>query len=90
MTEQKDRDEIASDEVAFRTSVLVHLDYMKDALDEMKLSLADHIKDDNARFNTVNQKIGDNSSSIAKGAGIVAGLVFMIGVIMYIVDKVQS
>lgn len=89
MTDPKDRAAIASDESTFRATVLLHLEYIKGAQDELKEALADHIKDDNHRFGKVDQRIGDNSTSIAKGAGIVAALVVMIGVIMWIIDKVQ-
>lgn len=97
MTEHSDPKSIAADEVAFRTEVLVQLGRIdvtltnvNAGLTEVKDGLAEHIKDDKQNFVTVNQKIGDNSSSIAKGAGICAALIVMVGVIMYILDKVQA
>lgn len=87
---------IATDEIEFRTQVLVQLGKIdvtlktvSSGLTEVKDGLAEHIKDDNHRFGAVTQKIGDNSSSIAKGMGIFAALVVMVGVIMWIIDKVQ-
>lgn len=73
----------------FRATVLVHLRYIRTGQDELKEKLEDHIKDDEHKFGQVNQKIGDNSSSIAKGMGIFAALVVMVGVIMWVIDKVQ-
>lgn len=73
----------------FRASVLVHLKYIREGQDDLKAKLDEHIRDDDHRFGQVNQKIGDNSSSIAKGAGIFAALVVMVGVIMWIIEKVQ-
>jgi hypothetical protein len=96
VTDSSDPRSIAADEVEFRTSVLVKLaeigrdvTHVKGTCDETKKALAEHIVHDNERFGTVTQKIGDNSSSIAKGAGICAAIVVMIGVIMYFIDKAQ-
>jgi hypothetical protein len=94
---------IAADDVEFRTTVLVKLaeigrdvTHVKGTCDETKEALATHIEHDNERFGkvdkhfgTVNQKIGDNSSNIAKGWGIVAAIVFMIGVIFSIIQLVK-
>lgn len=97
MSDNNDPRSIAADEVEFRTAVLVQLGKIdvtlgnvSNGLAEVKDGLAEHIKDDNHRFGTVNQRIGENSSSIAKGMGIFAALVVMVGVIMWIIDKVQS
>lgn len=96
MTDHKDPRTIVHDDVEFRTSVLVKLaeigrdvTHVRDAVDETKQALADHIDNDNDRFGAVNQKIGDNSSSISKGAGIVAAVVVLLGVVMWIIDKVK-
>ena len=78
------------DEVAFRTSVLVHLQYIGKDLEELKVGLDDHTEKDEQRFDRVDQRIGENSTGIAKGTGIVAAIVVMIGVIMYIIDRVQA
>ena len=95
MTDGMDQKSVA-DEAQFRTSVLVKLaeigrdvTHVKGTCDETKKALADHMEDDDERFGTVNQKIGDNSSSIAKGAGIFAALVVMVGIIMWILDKAR-
>jgi hypothetical protein len=81
--------DIVRDDTAFRTTVLVELKYISKDLEELKVGLADHINKDEQRFGSVNQKIGDNSSSIAKGAGMMAALVVMVAVIMWLIDKVQ-
>lgn len=83
-----DRDDFAVNDAEFRATVLVHLRYIREGQDELKDKLDEHIKDDDHRFGQVNQKIGDNSSSIAKGMGIFAALVVMVGVIMWVIDKV--
>jgi hypothetical protein len=77
------------DDVAFRTTVLVELKYISKDLEELKVGLADHIDKDEQRFGKVHQQIGENSSSIAKGIGIFAALVVMVGVIMWLIDKGQ-
>ena len=96
MPERDDPKSIAMDEVEFRTSVLVKLaeigrdvTHVRGAIDETKQTLATHIDHDNERFGAVSQKIGDNSNSISKGAGIVAAIVVLLGVIMWIFDKVK-
>lgn len=90
MTDQRPQIDLEAvkDDVAYRTSVLVHLDYIRNDLAEVKQGLADHIEKDETRFGAVNQKIGENSGSISKGFGMVAGVVFMVGLIMWIIDKV--
>lgn len=87
---------MASDDIRFRTEVLVKLaeisrdvTHVKGTVDETKEALAEHIEHDNERFGSVNQKLGDNSSSIAKGWGIVAAIVVMIGVIFSIIQLVK-
>lgn len=98
MTDQRQQSkDPATDELAFRTSVLVQLgkidvtlSNVSAELGEVKDGLAEHIKDDNDRFGNVNQKIGDNSNAISKGMGIAACLVVMVAVIMWIIDKVTS
>ncbi len=82
--------DVVRDDTAFRTTVLVELKYISKDLEELKVGLKDHIEDDKRNFGAVTQKIGDNSSSIAKGAGIFAALVVMVGVIMWLIDKGQS
>lgn len=77
------------DDVEFRTSVLVHLQYIGKDLEEVKEGLKDHIEDDRRNFGTVNQKIDGNSGSIAKGAGIVAAIIFMIGLIFSILQMMK-
>lgn len=91
MTDQRPQIDLDSvkDDVTFRTSVLVHLQYIGKDLEEVKEGLKDHIEDDRRNFGTVTQKIGDNSSAIAKGAGIVAALVVMSGVIMWIIQQAK-
>lgn len=96
MSEAKDPRSIAADEVQFRTSVLVKLaeigrdvTHVKGTCDETKQALAEHIVHDNERFGSVDQRLGDNSSSIAKGWGIVAAIVVMIGVIFSIIQLVK-
>jgi hypothetical protein len=78
---------IAADEVRFRTSVLVQLGKIDVTLSRVDKTLDEHIKHDNERFGAVTQKIGDNSSSISKGAGIVACVVVMLGVVMWIIER---
>jgi hypothetical protein len=79
----------AVNDAEFRASVLVHLKYIREGQDELKNKLDDHIKDDDSRFGQVNQRINGNDRSIAKGIGIAAAVVAMIGVVMYIIDKVR-
>ena len=81
--------ESVKDDVAFRTSVLVHLQYIGKDVEEVKEGLKDHIEDDRRNFGTVNQRIGENTSGIAKGAGIVAAIVVMIGVIFSIIQVLK-
>lgn len=81
--------DVVRDDTAFRTTVLVELKYISKDLEELKVGLADHIDKDEQRFGKVDQRIGDNSSAIAKGAGIFAAIVVMIGVIMYFIDRAQ-
>lgn len=91
MTDHRPQVDLASvkDDVAFRTSVLVHLDYIRKDMEEVKEGLADHIEDDRRNFGRVDQRIGDNSKGIAKGAGIMAAIVFMIGVIFSIIQLLK-
>lgn len=96
MTDNRDPRSVASDDIGFRTEVLVKLaeigrdvTHVRGTLEETKQALAEHIQHDNERFGTVNQKIGENSSGIAKGAGVVAAVVVMLGVIMWVIDKVK-
>jgi hypothetical protein len=79
----------ATDDAAFRSAVLVHLDYIKGSLEDVKDSLAEHIKDDEVKFGSFSQKIGDNSNAISKGMGIAACMIVMVGIIMWIIDKVK-
>lgn len=91
MTDPRPQIDLAAvkDDVAFRTSVLVHLQYIGKDVEEVKEGLKDHIEDDRRNFGTVNQRIGENTSGIAKGAGIVAAIVIMIGVIFSIIHLIK-
>lgn len=91
MTDQRPQIDldVVRDDTAFRTTVLVELKYISKDLEELKVGLADHIDKDETRFGKVDQRIGDNSSAIAKGVGIFAALVVMVGVIMWLIDKGQ-
>lgn len=91
MTDQRPQIDlnVVRDETAFRSTVLTELKYIGKDLEELKEGLKDHIEKDETRFGRVDQRIGDNSSAIAKGVGIFAALVVMVGVIMWIIDKVR-
>lgn len=80
---------IADNERQFREHVLVTLARLEVKADSMQESFERHIDDDERRFGTVTQKLGENSSGIAKGAGIIAAIVVMLGVVMWVIDKVQ-
>lgn len=77
------------DDVAFRTTVLVELKYISKDIEEVKVGLADHIEKDEQRFGTVNQKIGETASITSKGAGILIGVVALLGLVMWLLDRVK-
>lgn len=94
MSDAKDPRSLAADEVEFRTSVLVQLaeigrdvTHVKGACDETKAALADHVRHDNERFSKYDVRIGDNTTGISKGTGILIAIVAMIGVVMWIIDR---
>lgn len=91
MTDQRPQIDLESvkDDVRYRTSVLLHLDYIRKDLEELGVQLDDHIKKDEQNFRVVHQQIGENTSGIAKGAGIVAAIVVMIGVIFSIIQLMK-
>lgn len=79
----------ADNEREYREHVLTSLVRMETKLDSLQSSFKDHVEHDEQRFGSVNQKIGDNSSWINKGIGMIGLLVVMVGVIMWIIDKVE-
>jgi hypothetical protein len=80
---------IADNEREYREHVLTSLVRMEVKLDALQESFKDHVKLDDSRFGTVNQRIASNTSWISKGTGIIAAVVVMLGVIMWVVDKVS-
>jgi hypothetical protein len=78
------------DDRAYREHVLVTLARMEIKVDTLKESLETHIADDDKRFTGVNQNINANSSWINKGVGITAAIVVMLGVFMWIIDKLHA
>jgi hypothetical protein len=78
---------VADNEREFRECVLVALAELKVGQQAIKESFEHHVKQDDERFGNVTQRINVNSSGISKGAGVVAAVVVMIGVIMWFIDR---
>lgn len=79
---------IADNERTYREHVLVSLVRLETKMDALQASFEKHVDEDDQRFGSFDQRIYTNSSSISKGAGIVAAVVAMIGAIMFIIDRV--
>lgn len=79
---------IAENEREYREHVLVTLARMEVKQDNLQTSFSEHVKQDDQRFGSVTQKIGDNSSWINKGIGMAILLVSMVGFMMWLIDKV--
>ncbi len=80
---------IADNERQYREHVLVTLARMEVKQDALQEAFENHTVEDDTRFGTVTQKIGDNTSWINKGIGMCVLLVAMVGVIMWIIDRQQ-
>lgn len=78
---------IAGDERGYREHVLVSLARLEVKFDGIQETLDAHIGQDEQRFGSLTQKVGDNSSWINKGIGMCVLLLAMIGVIMWIIDR---
>lgn len=81
---------IADNEREYREHVLVQLARMEVKQDSLQDSFERHVDEDDRRFGNVTQKIGENSAGIAKGVGVMAAVVVMLGVIMWFIDKLQT
>lgn len=80
---------LIDDDRGYRERVLTSLVRLETKVDALQESFKDHVKEDESRFGTVNQRIASNTSWISKGTGIIAAVVVMLGVIMWVVDKVS-
>jgi hypothetical protein len=88
---------LAADERKYREHMLmstarveVKVDNLKELFAILKDLIDNHMKEDNDRFLSVTQSNNANSMSISKGVGMVAAIIAMLGLMMYIVDKVRS
>lgn len=78
---------IADNEREYREHVLVALAELKKDVASLKDAFKEHTTQDDSRFGSVNQKIGDNSSWINKGIGMAILFVAMIGFMMWLIDR---
>jgi hypothetical protein len=73
----------------YREHVLTTLARMEVKQDNLQIAFVDHVKEDEVRFGSVTQKIGSNTDWINKGIGMLLLFTAMMGLIMWLVDKVK-
>ncbi len=72
----------------YRERVLITIARLEVKFDNLSERFEDHVDLDDSRHTTMTQQIGTNNDWIHKGIGIASAVVVMIGVIMWIIDKV--
>ncbi len=73
----------------YREHVLVTLARMEVKQDNLQTAFRAHEALDESRHVTLTQNIGNNTSWINKALGMLALLVVMVGIIMWLIDKVK-
>lgn len=80
---------LADDERKYREHVLVTLARMEVKQDALGDAFKAHVELDETRHTTITQRIGTNESWINKALGMAALFVVMIGVIFWLIERLQ-
>lgn len=80
---------LADNERDYREHVLVTLARLEVKVDGMQDAFDRHTDQDDERFSIHNQRIGENSSWIQKGLGMISLFIVMMGFIFWMIDRMS-